>query len=533
MKAVMVCTDEMDTSYLDNLDEYINDEGRIVTYKWLSLTLGVHSNVAKQMLHHFVTQQRGDGGGGGGGGLTLTYLLTGVVEEGDADVRKVVKVVREAELEAARAAMNTVSSLHVYSVQKSVLPDIGLLYGADYDVTKQHLTSTSRYSGIRCSEAQVSPSTGRLEHIVKEMPTPPNKSVPKTYEKKEDKKQDPKLGNTTTTTTNSTTATSATTATTNAATKPTSQIASMFAKQTKKLESSSSTAVKEEKAPAKAKSAGISAFFTKGRVQRSPDTTKSSIPTTAVKSENTPCPDESKESLPTEDAQSDPKGKEDCPVYGVEQEEDKEEVKSGGTSAGNTKAAKSKTTVSASSSASKKKRKSKGKKDEPKTKRTRIMQLSDSESDEEEDRDEEEDERLLLLPSPPPPVRVNSDSEEEKEEKNVVVSKQPEEEAKVGMRKKMVDDTYMDDNGYLVTKKVMKLVPLTEEEIKQEKLEEEERKKKEETRRIKEEEEKEKKSSPTVKSETSPSSSGQKKKKKGGKEDNKKQANIMSFFAKK
>ena len=27
----MVCVDEMDTAYLDNLDEYINDEGRIVS----------------------------------------------------------------------------------------------------------------------------------------------------------------------------------------------------------------------------------------------------------------------------------------------------------------------------------------------------------------------------------------------------------------------------------------------------------------------------------------------------------------------
>lgn len=516
---MMVCVDEMDTAYLDNLDEYVNDEGRIVTYKWLSLTLGVHSNVAKQMLHHFVTQQRGDGDGGGG--LTLTYLLTGVVEESDGGLRKVVKVVREAEVEAARAAINTVSSLHVYSVQKSALPDIGLLYGADYDVSKQHLTSTSRYSGIRCSEAQVSPSTSRLQHLVKEeVPTPLHKSVSKTNEKKEDKKHDAKLDSITTTTTSTTTVTSTTTGTISAAAKPTSQIASMFARQTKKLESCPSTAVKEEKAPTKAKSVGISAFFTKGPAQRKPDTSKLGSPTSGSKSDNTPCPNESKESLSTENAQPNLKGKEDSLVFGVEQEEDKEEVKGGGAGVGNTKTAKSKTSSSSSAS---KKRKSKGKNDEPKTKRTRIIQLSDSESDEEEERDEE-DERLLLLPSPPP-VRVNSDSEEERE-KNLQPSKCPEEEVKLGMRKKIVDETFTNEAGYLVTKKVVKFVPLTDEEIKQE---EEERKKKEQERRMKEEEEK-KKSSPTVKSETSPSS-GQRKK--GGKEDNKKQAKIMSFFTKK
>ncbi|KAG9351888.1 hypothetical protein JZ751_023139 [Albula glossodonta] len=38
----------MDDLYLENIDEFVHDHNKIVTYKWLSLTLGVHVNQAKQ-----------------------------------------------------------------------------------------------------------------------------------------------------------------------------------------------------------------------------------------------------------------------------------------------------------------------------------------------------------------------------------------------------------------------------------------------------------------------------------------------------
>uniref|UniRef100_D6RG54 DNA polymerase delta subunit 3 n=1 Tax=Mus musculus TaxID=10090 RepID=D6RG54_MOUSE len=33
--------------YLENIDEFVTDQNKIVTYKWLSYTLGVHVNQAK------------------------------------------------------------------------------------------------------------------------------------------------------------------------------------------------------------------------------------------------------------------------------------------------------------------------------------------------------------------------------------------------------------------------------------------------------------------------------------------------------
>ncbi|KAK7944558.1 hypothetical protein WMY93_000286 [Mugilogobius chulae] len=48
----------MDTLYLDNIDEYVLDQDKIVTYKWLSLTLGVHVNTAKRMLFHYLEHKR-------------------------------------------------------------------------------------------------------------------------------------------------------------------------------------------------------------------------------------------------------------------------------------------------------------------------------------------------------------------------------------------------------------------------------------------------------------------------------------------
>jgi hypothetical protein len=35
--------------YLENLDEYVNDEAKIVTYKWLSRTLSVNVDQAKRL----------------------------------------------------------------------------------------------------------------------------------------------------------------------------------------------------------------------------------------------------------------------------------------------------------------------------------------------------------------------------------------------------------------------------------------------------------------------------------------------------
>ncbi|XP_041847306.1 DNA polymerase delta subunit 3 [Melanotaenia boesemani] len=138
----------MDELYLDNIDEFVNDHNKIVTYKWLSLTLGVHVNTAKQMLYHYLDHKRKESSPQ----LHATYLVSGKFVDNGQTCHKV-SVVREDQLEEFKAKMSLVVSIHVYSVQKALLKDSAPLYSVDYDAVKDHLKNCSRYSAIRCAGA--------------------------------------------------------------------------------------------------------------------------------------------------------------------------------------------------------------------------------------------------------------------------------------------------------------------------------------------------------------------------------------------
>ncbi|CAB1421307.1 unnamed protein product [Pleuronectes platessa] len=156
----------MDELYLDNIDEYVNDHNKIVTYKWLSLTLGVHVNTAKQMLFHYLDHKRKESSAQ----LHATYLVSGkFVNKGQASHK--VSVVREDKLEDVKAKMSLIVSVHVYSVQKALLKDSGPLYSVDYDAVKDNFQTCSKYSAISCSSAQ---PTSPLEQTreIQRAPTP-------------------------------------------------------------------------------------------------------------------------------------------------------------------------------------------------------------------------------------------------------------------------------------------------------------------------------------------------------------------------
>uniref|UniRef100_A0A4W5JMM7 DNA polymerase delta subunit 3 n=1 Tax=Hucho hucho TaxID=62062 RepID=A0A4W5JMM7_9TELE len=149
----------MDDLYLDNIDEFVNDQNKIVTYKWLSLTLGVHVNLAKQVLHHYLDRKRNESSAL----LHATYLVSGkFVENGTTS--HMVSVVQEDHLTV---------SVHVYSVQKAVLKDSGPLYSVDYDAVKENLRNCSRYSAIRCADAVPMSSTAvQQAHETAQAPPP-------------------------------------------------------------------------------------------------------------------------------------------------------------------------------------------------------------------------------------------------------------------------------------------------------------------------------------------------------------------------
>uniref|UniRef100_A0A6I8N4W3 DNA polymerase delta subunit 3 n=1 Tax=Ornithorhynchus anatinus TaxID=9258 RepID=A0A6I8N4W3_ORNAN len=127
-----------DQLYLDNIDEFVVDQNKIVTYKWLSYTLGVHVNQAKQMLYDYVERRRKENSGAR---LHVTYLVSGnLVENGSCHK---VAVVREEKLEAMKSKLAVTASIHVYSIQRAALKDSGPLFNTDYDVLKSNLHDCS------------------------------------------------------------------------------------------------------------------------------------------------------------------------------------------------------------------------------------------------------------------------------------------------------------------------------------------------------------------------------------------------------
>ncbi|KAF5889845.1 DNA polymerase delta subunit 3 isoform X2, partial [Clarias magur] len=148
----------MDDLYLDNIDEFVNDQNKIVTYKWLSLTLGVHVNTAKQMLFHYIEQRRKERSGST---LHATYLVSGKCLENGSMCHKV-SVVREDKLEDVKSKLDVTISVHVYSVQKAELKDSAPLYSTDYDAMKENFKNCNKYSAIRCPAA-TQKSTSELQ----------------------------------------------------------------------------------------------------------------------------------------------------------------------------------------------------------------------------------------------------------------------------------------------------------------------------------------------------------------------------------
>ncbi|XP_040195726.1 DNA polymerase delta subunit 3 isoform X3 [Rana temporaria] len=139
----------MDEMYLDNIDELVTDHNKIVTYKWLSHTLGVHVNQAKQMLYDYVTRKRKENQSAH---VHVTYLVTGKCVTEGFPYHKVA-VVKEERLEATKSKLAVVANVHVYSVQKATLKDSAPLYNTDYDIVKNNLQNCNKFSAIQCPAA--------------------------------------------------------------------------------------------------------------------------------------------------------------------------------------------------------------------------------------------------------------------------------------------------------------------------------------------------------------------------------------------
>ena len=109
---------KVDEMYMENLEEWVLEEEKVVTYKFLSRNLKVHVNVAKQMLYNF-TQSKPEQ-------CVVVYLVSGLVPTPDCDndgvtlpTTQKVLLVKDADLENVKSKFSEVLSQHIYSIQKS------------------------------------------------------------------------------------------------------------------------------------------------------------------------------------------------------------------------------------------------------------------------------------------------------------------------------------------------------------------------------------------------------------------------------
>ncbi|KAL8588442.1 hypothetical protein ACOMHN_024544 [Nucella lapillus] len=139
-----------DALCLENIDEFVHDENKIVTCKWLSLTLKIHINQAKRLLYTFLQQQRKKDKD-----VNATYFVAGAFKGENGDMEHRCLVVSEEDLDTTRKQLSTVTSCHVYSIQRSHLKESNSLYMTDYEGVRENLADCNKYSSIHCQRAEV------------------------------------------------------------------------------------------------------------------------------------------------------------------------------------------------------------------------------------------------------------------------------------------------------------------------------------------------------------------------------------------
>jgi len=374
---------KIDDMYMENLEEWVLEEEKVVTYKYLSKNLKVHVNVAKQMLFNFVQGQKNK--------LGVVYLVSGLVkcdhgdDSADIGTQQKVVLVKEADLEKVKSKFSEVLSQHIYSVQKtSESVNVTSLFGADKQEPGQDVTAGASLASIKHKAAVPREAIIRAPAVVKQdIKTEP-------IAKKEEKKD--------------------------------------TAKKVTGIEASFSKTVVKKPSPVK----------TETTKPVTKDKGKSNIANMFAKQSTKPKP--SKTATATEEKENIVNQKiEESKENKVEKKEKKEITRFG--------KIKEETNT-----------KSKSKSDSQKRKRIQVM--SDSEDDDDKDEQEEEEDKPIEEPEAPPVTKLIESDEED------IPATPVQKTAKAGRKrvKKQVDKTFMDDKGYMVTKKVYESASETDDE---------------------------------------------------------------------
>ncbi|KAK0180675.1 hypothetical protein PV327_003033 [Microctonus hyperodae] len=152
--------------YMKTLDGFINDEDKFVTYKWLCNELDIHVNVAKQILEEYWNNHKKDG-------IVATIMIIGYLNNGEMRV----ELVKDSNLTDAINKYDKIISQHIYSLQKS-LSDIQLLAGVD-KCNLKHSTITCEKSVLFTDEELFSRRWGNTDMTIDTQPESRKPSIDK------------------------------------------------------------------------------------------------------------------------------------------------------------------------------------------------------------------------------------------------------------------------------------------------------------------------------------------------------------------
>jgi len=387
--------------YMEDLDGWILEENKVITYKYLSRALDVHVNTAKQMLWSYKEAKQGTCKG-------VVYFVSGLVKGSESKVPETrVSLVKEEKLQETLDSLDKVFSQHVYSIQLSETVRASALYAVDLEVFKEDPMGCCKHVAIKNPLA------------VPRAALAPPKIAPGVQMVKEAKKEVKKTG---------------------------------------ALEGAFAKAKKASDEPVKAKSVS-SVKELKPKVSNSPEKKSLSVHSGSKKAKpgggiaNFFAAKPKAEKL----VEKVEKGSTCDEKENIENKDSSEKVEHAKQSAPNKKPpAKVET-----KSFGKKDKEVEKKSEDDNKKRKRIQVLSDSEEEEEEERDLEE---KVVEPPPPQAQLLNSDSEDEEVIPATPKEKMEGGGRRRRRVKKQVDKTYVDDDGYMVTKKVIESASETDDE---------------------------------------------------------------------
>eukprot|EP00698_Gefionella_okellyi_P016474 TRINITY_DN4716_c0_g1_i1.p1 TRINITY_DN4716_c0_g1~~TRINITY_DN4716_c0_g1_i1.p1 ORF type:complete len:321 (+),score=90.47 TRINITY_DN4716_c0_g1_i1:55-1017(+) len=149
----------VEATQLEDLQDWVCDQGKIISYRWLAAQFEMSANQAKQLLEVFYQKFKKS--------ISASYFVSGFQTADDGEKRHVIRVVPDNQLEAWKANLVEVLSSHVFAVHRAPVVSSDVLAAPLRDVSFRWADVGC---GIQCAAAKV-PVAKRASAVAASAPT--------------------------------------------------------------------------------------------------------------------------------------------------------------------------------------------------------------------------------------------------------------------------------------------------------------------------------------------------------------------------